>query len=143
VVKIKGKFGKAFVYGAAGVLVFVLLVISGIQYLVDREVDRLCDTAMDRFPAARDKIEASIRFVNSSENDLRTRNRMVWVLGRLGDERALTALLKHVTGKPCNHDKELCQKELKKAILLCGGTESEFVSPTANGLDSGNGKDID
>jgi hypothetical protein len=52
----------------------------------------------------------------------RERNRAVWILGRLADERALPALEKNYTGAACDHEHSLCQSELRKAICRCGGS---------------------
>lgn len=68
-----------------------------------------------------DQISALMAFAGSPSQSLRDRNRAVWALGQLGDARALTILEKHYTGKPCEHNRELCQRELEKAIRLCRG----------------------
>lgn len=46
----------------------------------------------------------------------------VWTLGRLRNPTALPALTAAYTGQPCEHDRNLCQYELRKAIKRCGGT---------------------
>ena len=68
-----------------------------------------------------DRISALMAFAASPAHSLRDRNRAVWALGQLGDARALTILEEHETGEPCDHNRELCQRELKKAIRLCRG----------------------
>lgn len=70
-----------------------------------------------------DRVLALMAYVESPKHALRARNRAVWALGQLGDARALPVLEKHFTGGECDHDRVLCQHELRKAIRLCrGGT---------------------
>jgi hypothetical protein len=68
-----------------------------------------------------DRISALMAYVESPSQSPGDRNRAVWALGQLGDARALTVLEKHYAGKPCDHSRMLCQRELKKAIHLCRG----------------------
>ena len=67
------------------------------------------------------RVNALIAYADSPAHGLRDRNRAVWALGHIGDPRALPFLEKHHTGKPCDHDRVLCQRELDKAIRLCRG----------------------
>jgi HEAT repeat protein len=69
-----------------------------------------------------DRIEALMTYVESKNHSLRQRNRSVWALGQIGDKRALPVLEKYRTGKPCDHDATLCQREVGKAIKLCRGS---------------------
>ena len=68
-----------------------------------------------------DRVEALIAYMQSEKHNLRNRNRSVWALGQIGDKRALSVLEKFHIGEPCDHNKYLCQYELKKAIDLCKG----------------------
>jgi hypothetical protein len=68
-----------------------------------------------------DKIEALIAYVDDEGRGLSQRNRAVWALGQLGDERALPVLEKYYTGEPCDHARFLCQDELRKSIRKCRG----------------------
>jgi hypothetical protein len=68
-----------------------------------------------------DQVEALMAFVESDRHPLAERNRAVWALGQLGDKRALPLLRKLYTGRECQHDKYLCQHELRKAINGCSG----------------------
>jgi hypothetical protein len=68
-----------------------------------------------------DRVTALMTYLESSSHSLPERNRAVWALGQLGDARALPVLQKYYTGKPCDHGRMLCQRELKKAIQLCRG----------------------
>ncbi len=73
--------------------------------------------AMRQFPG--DGIDALMALVQSEQHTLKDRNRAVWALGQLRDRRALPVLLTYYTGGPCDHNRYLCQRELKKAIALC------------------------
>jgi HEAT repeat protein len=68
-----------------------------------------------------DRVLALLAYVECERHSLRDRNRAVWALGQLGDSRALPLLEKNYTGKPCEHSRFLCQRELKKAIEHCRG----------------------
>lgn len=70
--------------------------------------------AAERFPG--DRVEALIDQVECTSCGLRQRQDAVWALGQIGDRRALPALRAHLTGRRCDHAKELCQYELQKAI---------------------------
>ncbi len=76
---------------------------------------------MTDYPQAADEIEALIMRMQLEDCRMKDRNMAVWALGRLADERALEALKQEYTGRPCEHDKFLCQYELQKAICRCGG----------------------
>ena len=107
-----------------GILVSVAVLLStygAISWVIDSGVESLCEKATTQYPG--DNVEALMAYVNSEHNSIRERNRAVWALGQLGDRRALPALQEYYTGQPCQHDKYLCQHELRKAIRLCeGGT---------------------
>ena len=73
------------------------------------------------YPQAGDEVAAVILRMQSTECTMAQRNEAVWILGRLADEKALGALEAEYTGKPCDHNRCLCQHELEKAIRRCGG----------------------
>jgi len=102
------------VAGAIGVLVVGLsLLLWTIRSGIAEDVAR----AQREFPG--DRVEALLALVESERHPFSQRNRAVWALGQIGDPRALPVLRKHYTGAECQHDKFLCQYELKKAIDLC------------------------
>ena len=68
-----------------------------------------------------DRVTALIAYADSPSHGLRDRNRAVWALGQIGDGRALRFLEKQYTGRPCDHERLLCQHELEKSIRLCRG----------------------
>ena len=111
----------------AGILLVACIVlcgaaVAGIYWDIHRSVQHYCAVAQQAHPCPGDDVEALIAYMNSPEHSLRERNLAVWTLGRLQDPRALPALGAVYTGEPCDHDRCLCQYELKKAIKLCGGT---------------------
>ena len=70
-----------------------------------------------------DCVEALAALAESDSHSYIERNRAVWALGQLADERALPALLSLQSGvpceRPCRRDKHLCQYEVEKAIKWC------------------------
>lgn len=111
--------------GAIVLVVCALLGAAGfgaIFWSIHRSVRKHCAVAQQAHPHPGDDVSALIEFMNSDTHTLRERNLTIWTLGRLRDPRALPALEKMYTGGKCNHDKNLCQYELEKAIKLCGGT---------------------
>ena len=74
-----------------------------------------------------DRVEALMAFVDSDRHPLQERNRAVWALGQIADPRALPVLRKHYTGAECQHDKFLCQYELKKALDNCAGANASWI----------------
>jgi len=65
----------------------------------------------------KDKIESLLEVIESEDYSLKEKNKAVWALGVLKDKRALPRLEALHTAKECNHEEELCQYEIKKAIL--------------------------
>lgn len=64
-----------------------------------------------------DRMQALVACVESKACSYHEKNRALWALARLGDRRALPLLRKHVTGEPCDHDRDgFCQGELTEAI---------------------------
>jgi hypothetical protein len=102
--------------GAGALLIVALLAVS---WAIASGVRAASGVAVREYRG--DPITALIAFAGSPSQSVRDRNRAVWALGQLGDARALAILERHYTGKPCDHNRELCQRELKKAIHLCRG----------------------
>ncbi len=75
----------------------------------------ICETTTQKHPG--DRTHALLACVESSEDSWRAKNQALWALGHLGDRSALPPLRKHLTGKPCDHENDLCcQGELREAI---------------------------
>lgn len=100
-------------------LVIAVIGFSAIGLHIRSSVDRICTMAQRAHPYPGDDMAALIEYVNSDRHSLQERNKAVWAVGRLRDPRALPYLEHAHTGGACNHEKELCQHELDKAIRLC------------------------
>ena len=92
----------------------------GAGWIIGSSVHAAAATALREQPG--DRVPALIAYVASPAQTLPARNRAVWALGQMGDARALPSLEQHLTGRDCEHDRALCQRELRKAIRLCRGT---------------------
>jgi hypothetical protein len=100
-----------------GIAIVALL----ICWQIGTSVSAICEIAIAEHPGG--PIEALIAYAGSPEHALTDRNRAVWARGQLGDHRALPFLESRWTGAPCDHQNDLCQRGLAKAIALCrGGT---------------------
>jgi hypothetical protein len=91
-------------------------VITGFAW-IDHDVQATVRHAQARFGG--DPVQALQCVVTSDACPLRERNRAVWALGRLGDPRAVPLLSACRTDRPCDHDHELCQYEVRKALARC------------------------
>ena len=99
---------------AAAILGVIAVAGFGLEgYIVYSAYD-VSRTATHHFPG--DRVEALLQQVECSSCKSKDRQSAVWALGQIGDARALPVLRAHVTGRACNHEKELCQYELSKAI---------------------------
>ena len=101
------------------VLLVCVVVITLFSLSIELGVKTTCEMATRKYPG--DKVEALIMFVESTENGYNARrysanNHAFWALGQLGDKRALPSLKKLLTGKPCDHETNLCQGEIQEAI---------------------------
>ena len=111
-----------------GLIVLAVLVCLGgaacgaVLWHIHASVGRYCSMAQAAHPHPGNDVAALIDFMDSDTHSLRERNLAVWTLGRLRDSAALPALESFYTGDECDHDAQLCQGELHKAITLCGGT---------------------
>jgi len=110
---------KVLVYGTLSCLAFLLFAFVMICFSIRSSVKEISAEATQQYPG--DRVEALITYVKSENHSLRQRNRAVWALGQIGNQRALPTLEKSYTGGPCDHDSRLCQRELQKAIKLCKG----------------------
>jgi len=119
---------KNLIVYVAGIAIFIFAFVFFVTAsCIGFSVKEICKEARGRYGG--DCTESLVKYVNDESNTLRKRNQAVWALGQLGDSRALHALEKLYTGKPCRHETELCQYELRKAIKLLKGNfnASAFV----------------
>ena len=111
---------KEVLLGIGCLLILVGLMAFGlVSFSIGRDVRSVSELAIQCYGGY--SVEALICRVEDANESLREINHAVWALGQLGDRRALPALRKHYTGQPCDHAKELCQRELAKAIRLIDG----------------------
>jgi alkylhydroperoxidase family enzyme len=104
------------------IAIAVLLVIAAaVELSIRTFASRMGVIAMERFPG--DRVSALVRYVECTDCDLRMRNHAVWALGQAhrGDPRAAAVLRKHFTAARCDHNRDLCQYELSKAVRLAQG----------------------
>jgi len=109
---------RSLIAGAA-LLIVVMAAAVGASMLVGSGVRDISAAALGGQPG--DRISALMAYVETPTHSLQERNRAVWALGQLGDPRALPVLERCFTGESCDHERALCQYELKKAIRLCRG----------------------
>lgn len=118
-----GRKGRGLLHWAPLGLVLAGLVLYGafvgLAWWVQAGAHETGARAMKEFRG--DEVEALIALIQSNTRTLSERNRAVYALGQIGDNRALPALEKFYTGGECDHSRFLCQKELKKAIDRCSG----------------------
>ena len=96
-----------------------LLVASGGSCAVWRigsGLSEIVEEAEARFEG--DRVEALMKLAECDACAMGERNRAVWALGRLEDERAVPLLLKHQTGRECDHARELCQETIGQALAM-------------------------
>jgi len=110
---------KILFYGVLTCLVFSFIIYGIACWNIRSGVKEICAEAMQEYPG--DRIEALMAYMQSEKHSFKNRNSAAWALGQIGDRRALSVLEKCYIGKPCDHDKYLCQRELKKAIDMCKG----------------------
>jgi hypothetical protein len=99
------------------VAIAIVLAFVGLEWWIQFGARGFGDEARREFGG--DRVEALSAFVDSEKHTLAERNHAVWALGQLRDPRGLPVLIKHRTGKPCEHSRFLCQYEIEKAIALC------------------------
>jgi hypothetical protein len=114
---------KLFYLVAIGMSVFLLFFFIGSVW-IGHEAKSLCQNAKWQYGG--DCVDALITQLNDEHQGFRNRNHAIWVLGQMGDDRALPVLEKYYTGDIPDReplDETISQYELKKAInLVKGGT---------------------
>lgn len=115
---VKAKFLYALAVGVSICLLLFVVMFSWIGY----EVIRQCDQAQREYDS--DCVESLISVLQDEGKEFRSRNDAIWVLGQLGDARALSVLKHYYTGEiPPREplDETISQYELRKAINLTSG----------------------
>jgi hypothetical protein len=107
----------------AGVLAVAASALA-LEGFIQLEVRKVGHRAAARFGG--DRIAGLVRLVDCDGCDLREREMAVWATGELKDRRALPVLEAHFSGKACDHNRNLCQYELHKAIMKIEGTWGWF-----------------
>ncbi len=107
------------------IVVGVMLVWIGLSTIIGRGVYKESQKAIARF--GRGRVEALMAMVDCQTCDVHDRTQAVWALGQLRDKRALPVLYKYYTGGPCDHQRQICQYELSKAIRWTEG--KSFMLP--------------
>ncbi|MGQ8338568.1 hypothetical protein ACUNWD_18575 [Sunxiuqinia sp. A32] len=110
----------------AAVLIAISSTYFGFRIWIKSDITQICENAMNQYPG--DKIEAMISFLNSDSQSLEDKNKTIWALGKLNDQRALPILKSLQTGTECNHSEFVCQRELKKAIDNLEGKNVDLFS---------------
>ena len=110
-----------FFAGAIGLSIFMLFFVIAATW-IGFDVKSKCREAKSEYGG--DCTEAMMGLLNDESRGFRQRNSAIWVLGQLGDGRALPVLQSYYTGnipprKPL--DEAISQYELKKAINLTSG----------------------
>jgi len=108
-------YRKVLRWSALAVLTLVLLVAGTAWAMIEWGIHSAQKSAAAQFPG-RDSSQALIDLVNCENCAMEQRNRAVWTLGQIREQRALAALHKHFYDGPCNHSKFICQHELRKAL---------------------------
>jgi hypothetical protein len=107
---------------AVGVLLGTVA-LGAVVWSIRQSVQENCRVAQQAHPHPGDDVAALADFMNSRSHSPQERTHIgVWTLGRLRNPHAVPALQSAYTGAECEHDQDLCQYELEKAIKLCGGT---------------------
>ncbi len=117
--KSTSRLRRVLLKGTLIVLLACVVVIILFSLWIELHVKKTCEMAERKYPG--DKVEALIMFVQSKENSYNAHrysanNHAFWALGQLGDKRALPFLRNLLTGKPCDHETNLCQGEIKEAV---------------------------
>ncbi|MDX1979823.1 MAG: hypothetical protein SFV51_06125 [Bryobacteraceae bacterium] len=112
-----------------GLLALSTLVLAGMIVSIRSGLQRFSADAVARFPGER--VEALMRVVDCGACPLEERNRAVWALGQVAEQRAGSVLRNHLDGRPCPHESRLCQNELQKAIRMIE-TRKERTGPLAS-----------
>lgn len=68
-----------------------------------------------------DSVEALCSMALTDTISLERRNKAIWALGQLKDQRAIPVLNSLLTDQKCDHEKYVCQRKVKKSIKKIEG----------------------
>jgi hypothetical protein len=105
--------------GVIAAVVLAAAAAGAVYWSIENAVSNAIAMAQAAHPKTGDDVGALVAYVDSDQHDLKSRNRAVWALGRIGDPMALLVFEKYYNGAPCDHKSRLCQYELAKAINQC------------------------
>ncbi len=105
--------------GAASLILILFGTFIGLRIWIAGEANSIARDAAKVFHS--NKTKALIALIESEDYSLKEKNNAIWALGVLKDKQALPTLESMVTGLKCNHDSEICQYEINKAILKIKG----------------------
>ena len=117
--KSKSRLRRILLWGIPIVLLVCVVGIALLSLWIELGVKKVCRAATQKYPG--DKVEALMMSVETEEygynaHRYSVNNHAFWALGQLGDKRALPFLKKLATDQPCDHETNLCQGEIQKAI---------------------------
>ncbi|HET6557277.1 MAG TPA: hypothetical protein VFG54_08180 [Prolixibacteraceae bacterium] len=98
----------------------ILIIYMGLRVWIKSDIDKHVSYAVNQYGG--DRVEALIGVLNSETAGLKAKNDAIWTLTYIGDQRALPVLKSLQTGQECDHDRSVCQRELKRAIAQIEGT---------------------
>jgi HEAT repeat protein len=110
---------KQWLWVGAITALLLLSALLGIARLLEERAEDVAAAAARRHPGS--SLEALVAQMEDGDLPWRERNRAVWALGQLGDSRALAPLRSHITGRPCEHEKHLCEDQLRMAVRKLEG----------------------
>lgn len=107
--------------GVGLIVVFAVLLVGYVTLVWARHsaIESVCTNVQAVYVG--DRVEALVEYLLSDEPTLEEKNRVVWVLGELRDERALPALESLLASRECDHTRFVCQREVVKAIHKING----------------------
>jgi HEAT repeat protein len=100
-------------------VVTVVTAYAGLAWMRNSSIGEMA--ALAQSAHAGDRVESLIGYLESEAPPLDLKNRAIWVLGELRDERALETLQAMLVSEECDHDNRVCQREIRKAIRKITG----------------------
>ena len=123
----RSKLGVLAAWAAALGLMVLVAALVLLRVERQRAIEEVSAEARERYAAdaARtgrpDELTVLIALAADEGASLRDRNRAVWALGELRDELAIPALERLHVQEGCDHDRLVCQREVRKALAKIRG----------------------